>query len=70
MKCPILIKVTKRWFRPPVYEPVDCLKEECAWWDKSIGACAVLGLDLSLSLIGGKIFELVDKMHHEKQFRR
>lgn len=57
MKCPILIKVVKRWFRPPVYSPVECLKEECAWWDPSLGLCC-------LKTIAGKLDDINTVLGH------
>ena len=52
MKCPILIKVTKKWFRPPIYEPMECLKEECAWWDEAHECCATIALNQTMVAIG------------------
>jgi len=41
MKCPLMILADH--LRPGGYvvEIGDCLKEECAWWDKDLQRCAV-----------------------------
>ncbi len=64
MKCPLLIiGWNAAGGGEQVYNP-DCHKEDCAWWSKAIGACSMLGLETSLSLIGAKLMELVAKMPH------
>lgn len=52
MKCPLLsIKDPYSAQHPPAPE-YDCLKEECAWWNNTIGLCAVLQLSKSTYYAG------------------
>ena len=44
MKCPLLYGCWIARQRVEVPELADCLKEECAWWDKVMGKCAILCL--------------------------
>ena len=62
MKCPILIKVTKRWFRPPVYEPMDCLGDKCAWWVGGDRVCVISGIRRELCDIHYLLRDIKDKM--------
>lgn len=70
MKCPLLIKVEKRWFRHPVYSPVDCLKEECAWWDRVLKQCSVRTIAAVMDGLLKQDLELSKKMPHEVQSRK
>lgn len=44
MKCPIHTQVNITGGKFTVLGNQDCLLEECAWWDKTHGCCAVLAL--------------------------
>ena len=68
MKCPILIKVEKRWFRRPIYSPMDCLQEECAWWVNPSDGCALKALLVELREIQGRLTLIEDNMPHVRQF--
>ncbi len=41
MKCPILSAPTVRTAFTAYFADVDCLKEECAWWDEEKNCCSV-----------------------------
>jgi len=41
MKCPIPFVTLAEDSFPPLYERNDCLKEECAWWQKNLEMCAI-----------------------------
>ena len=70
MKCPLKMVRVEEPNTTPYYRTVDCLKEECAWWSKAVGACSILGLETSLSLIGAILLEMKDKMPHANQFTK
>ncbi len=55
MKCPI-----RRWVfdvktQQLIPEQLDCLKEECAWWDDLPQRCALLSIAAKLTSIEGNI---------------
>jgi len=70
MKCPLLHSA---WFaqgreRKTGFD--DCLKEECAWWDKPSARCSILQGAMELGDIAYNLKEIRAKMPHENQFRR
>ncbi len=70
MKCPL--------FRIPFTEKGkadrgkldECIKEECAWWDKDYETCAMVSLSDELDNVQYFLKSIKDKMPHEEQFRR
>lgn len=48
----------------------ECLKEECAYWNKGLKTCDPTGLLPRIDRLIWVIEELVKKMPHELQFRK
>jgi len=48
----------------------DCLKEECAWWNSELEACAIVSLELELASLAEVLAAIGSKMPHEEQFRK
>jgi len=70
MKCPILSAPTSRTAFTEHFADIECLKDECAWWDESAEYCAILGIELKLGAIMSCVGEIMLKMPHEEQFRK
>ncbi len=51
MKCPLPRIMLDSDSFPPDLLRADCLKEECAWWDKQCSACAILQMSRHLESI-------------------
>lgn len=68
MKCPLFAIASKEQERRGFLTHIDCIKEECAWWDKQNDQCAVLTLGTGLWLVNKELLELLQKMPHEEQF--
>lgn len=70
MKCP-LARVSVGWRgNTEVIEHPDCIKEECACWDKELGRCDPTGLIRPLIRLVEELEEIKKKMPHELQFRK
>jgi len=52
MKCPIRHASVIGAYDQTQYEDLDCLKEECAWWNSTNGMCAILQLSKSVYYAG------------------
>jgi len=70
MKCPLLQVAWMVNNKTESHEVFDCLKEECAWWDKTAENCVVLQLAFELDEVHCWLEKLADKMPHEEQFKR
>lgn len=44
MKCPLKRSEIFIASDHSVYNPADCLKDECAWWQDAVDQCAILSL--------------------------
>ncbi len=64
MKCPLLTAgfLGKEKWKEEVN--IDCLKEECAWWDRTAEKCAVLQLAFELDDVHCQLEEVANKMTH------
>ena len=69
MKCPLMFMTWQATETKTKFEPMDCIKEECAWWRDDIQMCAVKDLSLELAHTQHRLADMVDKMPHEEQFR-
>ena len=70
MKCPLLI-IARRGLESQFARPLDdCLKEECAVWDKENGVCGVRGIQLAIEFVAETLGNIRDNMPHEEQFRK
>ncbi len=70
MKCPLLSSVDHESKDSKVTRAVDCLREECAWWDKRNHRCVRVTESYDLSYIRAFLDEIKDKMPHSGQFTR
>lgn len=70
MRCPLLSKDVKVSKEVVTLGLVDCLKEECAWWEAELGECAVASFLLDAHCIVSELIALKKKMPHEEQFRK
>ena len=69
MKCPLLMP---RWIGMPEVikdSQVECIKEECAWWQEEIGNCIIYQLGMEIGTLTSFLEDIRDKMPHEGQFR-
>jgi len=70
MKCPLIIGLAGYNPDEDVLTEADCLKEECAWYQKDLENCIVYQAGMELGVLLTFIEDLVNKMPHEKQFRK
>ncbi|KKN65869.1 hypothetical protein LCGC14_0476860 [marine sediment metagenome] len=57
MKCPKIIEHSNYPSGAISSDPVDCLKEECAWWDQEHSQC-------SMRTISNALVKIKDSMPH------
>jgi len=51
MKCLLLLVAERNTISARASRWTDCLKEECAWWDRHCSGCVLLGIrDVLLGL--------------------
>ena len=55
MKCPLFVMSYMLKVGEAPTHQAECIKEECAWWDKDRGVCAVLTLIKRLNQIENAI---------------
>jgi len=69
MKCPLMrIPITVKGVADR--EKIDdCIKEECAWWDKLCQSCSVYEISRSLMGIFDVLVDIKDKMPPDEQAR-
>lgn len=70
MRCPLTITRYKQLSVVEEVQAFDCLKEECGVWDKVLKQCVALSIGDWLENIHSVLSGMLDKMPHEKQFRR
>jgi len=70
MKCPLLNIGRKPYNLSGEPIGIDCLKEECAWWDHADEHCIVQTLPFELNRLGSTLQAIEQKMPHEEQFRK
>ena len=58
MKCPLLTATSERLTGTTEYPPLDCLKEECAWWDSEHEMCRHCSISEELGAIQWELQEL------------
>ena len=66
MKCPLLKGEIKLEDADVTMDFIDCLKEECAWWDEDFGRCAVLAVAKELAYMNAGQTAILNKMPHEE----
>ena len=62
MKCPIRTFTYDNAYGIKQHDDLDCLKEECAWWDKDIDECRVFTSSEALVGIVEMLRQIRDKM--------
>ena len=70
MKCPLLCIGYMAGQPTAEIGETNCLKEECAWWDKLSESCCLHRIMVSLEALAGEASKIANKMPHEEQFRR
>lgn len=70
MKCPIMIIGRMNSNDPRDISYTDCLKEECGWYIKDDGMCAVKKLTLEMRAAQQHLGSIGYRMPHEEQFRK
>jgi len=70
MKCPLSYRLTTDAKSVLMIEAMDCLKEECAWWDKSVNACSVTSLTRNVNALTAEVIKLRDTMSQDERTRR
>lgn len=48
MKCPIIVREIHEQGELIDFQQGDCLKAECAWWDKDFACCGIRSIELTL----------------------
>jgi hypothetical protein len=51
MKCPIIVREIQEKGELIAFQQGDCLKADCAWWDKDIARCGIRSIELTLHAI-------------------
>jgi len=70
MKCPLIKKVVFQELPYVNLVAGDCLKEECAWWDKARGQCVELSKVDAIIAQNSILGEIADKIPTYQQFQR
>ncbi len=70
MKCPLSNYVMERESGEDEVLLSDCLKAECAWWSKSLGACCVPVFAANLMGLNETMLKIGAKMPHAGQFTK
>lgn len=68
MKCPLMLKTWRSDENHIKFEPMNCLKEECAWWFRDGQRCCILDLPLTLNEVVEVLVDIRAKMPHAQQF--
>jgi hypothetical protein len=50
MKCPLRSLSSKGAYDQAQYEDLDCLKEQCSWWDDGHPGCSILTIAQELAI--------------------
>lgn len=62
MKCPLL-KIARAGLESEAARPLDdCLKENCAWWDKVGKSCIIQTAGYFLGTLCDQLTELIQRM--------
>lgn len=68
MKCPLFAEISKHQTQRGFLTYIDCLQEECAWWDDGDGQCSEKSRMESLKYIASCLCKMEKKMPHVGQF--
>lgn len=61
MKCPLSPWVKGAFDDEELSTPLDCRKEECAWWIETQDRCALKDIALSLGFISTDITQILER---------
>ena len=70
MKCPLMFNGSMVVRAKLMETEIECLKEECAWWEKEANCCAALLIPRHLYTLERMLGMILEKMPHELQFRK
>jgi len=70
MKCPLFIAGAESTLAYHKKDDIDCIKEECAWWQGDDNVCWFVQIGISLSIIATELIAIRMRMPHEEQFRK
>ncbi len=70
MLCPILSAPTARTAFTEHFADVNCLKEECAWWQKEMENCIIYQIGMFMGVLASQVDDIGRKMPHLEQFKR
>ena len=62
MKCPVMSQPYESGEYQSKWHGIDCLKEECAWWDRTAEKCAVLQLAFELDDVHCQLTEIAEEL--------
>ncbi len=62
MKCPLLNAEVRGEEKHAISTYSDCLKEECAWWDKAGVCCSVLRLPYVLDWVNASLLTIAKEL--------
>ena len=69
MKCPLFAISSKEQEQRGFLTHIDCLKEECAWWDKLCQSCSVYEISRSLMGIFDVLVDIKENMPQDERTR-
>jgi len=62
MKCPVRARLFVRGADTHIESTMDCLKEECAWWNSQEEECALITVGKTLSILADHIANIEVKL--------
>ncbi len=65
MKCPILAPTPAETSLGELWKAVDCLKEECAWWNRDKQECVIVGYQRACDDLADTLAEIRMKLTPE-----
>uniref|UniRef100_A0A6H2A5N0 Uncharacterized protein n=1 Tax=viral metagenome TaxID=1070528 RepID=A0A6H2A5N0_9ZZZZ len=70
MKCPLISSIVVELDAPWELKEIDCLKEECAWWDEVETVCMWKSIHRNLEYIALKLGNIAEVMPFIEQFTK
>lgn len=65
MKCPLMMAGGFASNEKHTWGDVNCIEEECAWWDRQGDMCSLLCQGRALTFILARLAGIEDKMPHK-----
>ena len=69
MKCPMLTMYAMTYKKPEEFKDRDCLKEECAWWQREIGNCIIYQMGMEVGTLCCLLEQIADRLPPGEQSR-